>query len=164
MESLGTLERTDEGITVEFTLVIPTSPAEVWKAITDPSVISRWLAHAEFDASPGGRVHLKWNEEDEMHGEVIEFSPPQHLSYSWIETDGTSKLSFDLHAVDGDTTHLTLSHSRTTEENAPGFGAGWHAHLEGLVLVLTGGDSSAEVRDARYRELRPEYDALLQGE
>jgi hypothetical protein len=84
-----------------------------------------------------------------------------HRSFS--ETDGTSQLSFDVHAVDGDTTQLTLTHRGTSEENAPGFAAGWHAHLEGLMLNLTGGESSAEVRDARYRELRSNYEDLLLG-
>jgi hypothetical protein len=42
-------------------------------------------------------------------------------------------------------------------------GAGWQAHLEALDDVLTGTPSPAASRDARYEELRPEYDTLLEA-
>jgi uncharacterized protein YndB with AHSA1/START domain len=161
MESLGSLRRVGEGVTVEFSLIVPASPAQVWKALTDPATISQWLADAEMDAQPGGKVHLVWDDESEMHGIVIVADPPNHLSYSWIESDGASELSFRVRGVDDETSQLVLTHRGTSNNNAPGFGAGWHAHLESLLQVLMGADTSSTIRDARYEELRPSYVALM---
>jgi hypothetical protein len=58
---------------------------------------------------------------------------------------------------------LRLIHSDTTREDAPGFGAGWQSHLEALDDVLAGTPSPAASRDARYQQLRPEYDKLLEA-
>lgn len=161
MNSLGTLRREDASVTVEFSLVVPASATQVWKALTEPATISQWLADAEFDAQPGGRVHLVWDDENEMHGTVIEASAPNHLTYSWIEPGGTSELSFDVREVEGETSQIVLTHRGTTNNNAPGFGAGWHAHLESLLQVLMGADTSTAIRDARYEEIRPSYVALM---
>jgi uncharacterized protein YndB with AHSA1/START domain len=161
MDSLGTFRRAGEDVTVEFSLIVPASAAQVWAALTDPSTISQWLANAEFDAQPGGKVHLVWDDENEMHGTVIVASAPTHLSYTWIEPDGTSELSFKIRGVDDETSQLVLTHRGTSHNNAPSFGAGWHAHLESLLQVLMGAVTSAAIRDARYEELRPRYVALM---
>ena len=161
MDTLGTFKREDAGVTVEFFLVAPATPLQVWKALTDPAVISIWLADAEFEGEPGGKVHLVWDDENEMHGTVITASPPNYLSYSWIEPDGTSELSFEVQPVDGEISQLTLTHRGTSAESAPAFGAGWHAHLESLLLVLSGGTTSAADRDARYQELESSYVELF---
>jgi uncharacterized protein YndB with AHSA1/START domain len=163
MDSLGTLRRAGEDVTVEFSLVVPASAAQVWSALTDPSTISQWLADAEFDAQPGGKVHLVWDDENEMHGTVIVASAPNHLSYSWIEPDGTSELSFKIRGIDDETSQIVLTHRGTSNKNAPGFGAGWHAHLESLLQVLMGADTSSTIRDTRYEELRPSYVTLMES-
>jgi uncharacterized protein YndB with AHSA1/START domain len=163
MDSLGTLRREGAGVTVEFSLVVPASAPQVWRTLTDPSIISQWLANAEFDAQPGGKVHLVWDDENEMHGIVIVASAPNHLSYSWIESDGTTELSFEVRGVDDETSQLILTHRGTKNSNAPGFGAGWHAHLESLLQIVMGAETSATIRDARYEELRPDYVALMES-
>jgi uncharacterized protein YndB with AHSA1/START domain len=161
MDSLGTLRRQDAGVTVEFSLIVPASAQHVWTALTDPSTIAQWLADAEFDAQPGGKVHLTWDDENEMYGTVIVASAPNLLTYSWIEPDGTSELSFEIRGVDDETSQLILIHRGTSNNNAPGFGAGWHAHLESLLQVLMGADTSSTIRDTRYEQLRPSYVALM---
>jgi hypothetical protein len=65
---------------------------------------------------------------------------------------------WQLGAVDGGrATRLTLVHSLLTADMAPGYGAGWHAHLEQLAGHLAG-DVPEWV--PLYRELRPRYDAM----
>jgi uncharacterized protein YndB with AHSA1/START domain len=157
MDSFGTLTPEDSAVTVRFSVALPAPPDRVWQAITDPQLIACWLADAEFEAELGGRVHLTWPGQDQMHGVVLDISPPEYLSYSWIEEGGSSELSFDLAPAANDSTLLTLTHRGTSVEDAPGFGAGWHSHLESLELVLSDVETSAEQRDARYHELRPQY-------
>jgi uncharacterized protein YndB with AHSA1/START domain len=95
-----------------------------------------------------------------MHGSVTKFDPHRELEYSWSETSGTSLLRFFLEPTAAGSS-LLLEHFGTSPEDAPGFGAGWQAHLEALDLVLAGSKSAAADRDARYKELRPAYDGLL---
>ena len=110
---------------------------------------------------PDGAVNLVWPGESEMHGVIAEIDPPRRLRYSWFERDYTSQLSFDVAGVVADQSQLTLTHRDASEEDAPGFGAGWHSHLESLAAMLSGEGTSKASRDARYEELRPTYDDLL---
>jgi hypothetical protein len=47
-----------------------------------------------------------------------------------------------------------LHHTRVPGDQAAGFGAGWHGHLDALATVLAGQDLDPR---ERYRELQPEY-------
>jgi uncharacterized protein YndB with AHSA1/START domain len=160
MGASGTLVATGGTVTVRFEQTIATSTESLWAAITEPSELARWLAEAELDAQVGGRVHLVWPGQGEMHGVVLVCEPGKVLEYSWTE-DTTSVLRLELEPTAAGVTGR-LVHSGTTPKEAPGFGAGWQSHLEALASVLTGGDSTATERDARYEELRPSYDELLE--
>jgi uncharacterized protein YndB with AHSA1/START domain len=159
--ALGTLEKESDGYTVRLVVTLPAPPDEVWTAITVPASIERWLAAAEFDARPDGAVNLLWPGESEMHGVIAEIDPPRRLRYSWFEREYTSQLSFDVESDGDGTSRLTLTHRAASEDDAPGFGAGWHSHLESLSALLAGEATSKATRDARYEELRPAYDELL---
>ena len=157
MESRGSLKRGNAGVTIEFSLAIPVAPAKVWTALTDPTTLAKWLAEGNIDPVPGGRVHFKWPSGTEVHGTVRSISAPQQLSYSWIETKSSSEVAFHVVMLAPDESRLTLIHRGTTEEEAPGFAAGWHAHLECLHDVLSGATTSTAARDVRYEELLPLY-------
>ena len=159
--TLGTLEKDSDGYTVRLVITLPATPEEVWSALTEPTQIEQWLAAAEFDARPDGAVNLPRPGESEMHGVIAEIDPPRRLRYSWFERNYTSQLSFDVGRDGVGTSQLTLTHRATSEEDAPGFGAGWHRHLESLAAVLAGDATSKVTRDARYEELRPTYDEML---
>lgn len=160
MEATGKLVPTGPTVTVRFERTVSAPPEEVWAALTEPKQIEAWLAEAEFDATEGGKVHLVWPDQIEMHGSVTKCNPHRELEYSWNESSGTSLLRFEL-APHGDGSALLLEHFGTSPEDAPGFGAGWQSHLEALDVVLAGSESVPEDRDARYKELRPAYDGLL---
>ena len=161
MVEVGTLEKDGAGYTVRIVVTLSAAPEAVWAALTDPAQLERWLAAATFDARPDGAVNLVWPGESEMHGVIAEIDPPRRLRYSWFERDYTSQLSFDVAGVVADQSQLTLTHRDASEEDAPGFGAGWHSHLESLAAMLSGEGTSKASRDARYEELRPTYDDLL---
>jgi uncharacterized protein YndB with AHSA1/START domain len=161
MEATGGLERTGDTLTVRFDRAVSASPEQLWAALTDPKVIEQWLAEAELDASVGGKVHLVWPGQGEMHGVVLACDPPRVLEYTWTEA-ASSVLRFELEVSDTGC-ELRLLHAGTTTDDAPGFGAGWQSHLEALDATLDGGTSTAAERDARYEELRPAYDELLAG-
>ena len=155
------MKRGNAGVTIEFSIAIPVSPAKIWTALTDPATITKWLAEGDIDPVPGGRVHLTWPGKGEMHGTVRSINPPHQLSFSWIETNSSSEIAFHVVMVSPDESRLTLIQRGTTEDEAPGFAAGWHSHLESLHEVLTGGTTSSATRDVRYEELLPIYQAQL---
>ena len=49
---------------------------------------------------------------------------------------------------------LVLDHRRLAPDSAPGYGAGWHAHLDALAKPFT---LDARDRTALYRERLPAY-------
>lgn len=157
----GQFIKVGETVTVRFSLTLPASPNELWTALTEPDVLAKWLARADFHATPGGRVHFQWPDQGEMNGVVIVAERPRLLSYSWTESEGTSEIDFAIEVLSDDASQLNLTHRGTSVKDAPGFGAGWHGHLESLFEVLSHGTTSPEIRDARYQELRPEYEALI---
>lgn len=161
MSATGVLKPTGETVTVQFDRPIDAAPERVWSAITDPAQLCEWLAEAELEGIVGGKVHLVWPGQGEMRGVVTVFEPNEVIEYSWNE-EHSSLLRLEVAATESGST-LRLVHSDTTRGDATGFGAGWQAHLEALDTVLAGNTSVPAVRDARYEQLRPVYDRLLDG-
>ncbi|HLI66142.1 MAG TPA: SRPBCC domain-containing protein [Caulobacteraceae bacterium] len=64
----------DETIVIDCDLDEP--PAKVWRAVTEPALLDRWLPEAAeqaevVEADPGERLRLVWRDRDEAGG-VIE--------------------------------------------------------------------------------------------
>lgn len=57
-------------------------------------------------------------------------------------------------------TLLVLDHRRLDADAAPGYAAGWHAHLDALEELF---GSTTSDWYARYQTLRPHYAALAAG-
>jgi uncharacterized protein YndB with AHSA1/START domain len=159
MGATGQLKATGSTVTVQFDRSIDAPPEHVWAAITEPRLLGEWLADAELEGIVGGKVQLVWPGQGEMRGVVTVFEPNEVLEYSWNE-EHSSLLRLEVGVTESGST-LRLIHSDATREDATGLGAGWQAHLEALDDVLAGTPSPAASRDARYEELRPEYDRLL---
>ena len=162
MGATGKLVPTGPTVTVRFERRVAAPPEDVWAALTEPKQIEAWLAEAEFEATEGGKVHLVWPDQGEMHGSVTKYRPARASS----STPGTSRRARRCSASSSSPpargSTLLLEHYGTSPEDAPGFGAGWQSHLEALDAVLAGNASAAADRDARYQELRPAYDTLLE--
>ena len=71
---------------------------------------------------------------------VIALEAPRLLEYSWTLPDqDDSVLRFEL-AADGQDTHVVLEHRLLPPDQAVGYGAGWHAHLDSLQMLAEGTD------------------------
>ena len=79
------------------------------------------------------------------------------LGYTWNEGGDESVVRFEL-AADGEGTLLVLTHERI--DSLPGFGAGWHAHLDMLDGLLAGREVEWQ---GRFDELRPRYEEVMAG-
>lgn len=160
MTEHGTIT-TDGGTrTVRFERRYDAAPAEVWAALTEPERLGRWLTEATFEGREGGAVAFDFGDGGVCRGTVLVWGPPAVLEYEWdFPDEHRSVVRWEL-APDGDGTRLTLVHRLLQPGSAPGYGAGWHAHLDGLAAELGG---SAVTWDDRYAQLRPDYDALAAG-
>jgi uncharacterized protein len=78
------------------------------------------------------------------------------LEYTWRspgEIESIVRFELEPH---GDGTRLVLDHRQLGRAAGAGYGAGWHAHLEGLTAFLAG--DAADAWENRYRAARPAYD------
>jgi len=156
MTDFGTMRVDGGGATVRFERWYPASPDQTWAALTDSERMGRWLgAEVTIDARTGGAVLLRWGSGDEMHGVITACEAGRLLQYTWHEAalGVESVVRFEL-LPERSGTLLVLEHSRVPPDQAAGFGAGWHGHLDALAAELAG---RAIDPHERFRELGPEY-------
>ena len=130
---LGVLRPHGETFAVRFEREYPTTPQDLWDAVTAPDRVERWLAPVTGDPRPGGEVVLRFPDGD-VTLRVTRCEPPHALAVEWVHPQpgvAPSLVTADLTAA-GDRCRLVLEHSRLTRVGAPGYSAGWHWYLANL--------------------------------
>lgn len=154
VHGMGTVEITEDGATVRFERHFPAQPADVWRALTDPAELARWLSDADIELRLGGPIQVRFDD-GTMNGVITALDMNKRLSYTWIEGEGhESHVSWELEDEASGTT-LRLTHVKLKASSASGFGGGWHHHLDRLEGVVAG-----EPRDwswKTFEELEPLY-------
>lgn len=164
--SYGDVRPDGERAAVRYERLYDATPEELWAALTDPEQIEGWLAHtSRFELAPDGEVVLDFGEGDEaggkVEGRIRELDPPRLLEYSWTFTgEPESVVRFEILPREQGVL-LVLDHRLLSWESMPGYGAGWHAHLDQLENVLR--DEAVVSWEERYRALRAEYDARVEA-
>lgn len=89
------------------------SPAEVWRALTEPASIARWLATpVDVELAGGGAFELALANGSRIDARVRELVPERVLELDWRHADEQrSVVRFELRAEDGGTV-LELDHGR----------------------------------------------------
>jgi uncharacterized protein YndB with AHSA1/START domain len=140
-DELGAITRTDETHAVVcFERHLPADIHAVFAAITDPGQLQLWLCRSEVDARTGGYVQHWFGDgpAEICSGRVTAWQPPTLFEYEWrFPGEPDSVVRWDL-SSDGEGTRLRLEHRLLGEKHAAGYGAGWHAHLDGLDAVVKG--------------------------
>lgn len=110
----------------------PAPPEKVWRAWTDPQVLSRWFGPgdtgsvtlADMDVREGGRYHIRFSTPDgEVHdvsGVYLEVVENRRLSFSWAwksTPDRVSRVTIVLEPVDGGT-GLDFQHDQFFDQAA----------------------------------------------
>lgn len=146
---------------VTFERRLDASIEEVWAALTEPGQLRGWLAETPmFEARPGGRVVIRFDEDDVCEATVLRIEPPRLLELEWrFPGEPLSHLRFELWA-EPDSTLLVLDHRGLSTDDIASYGAGWHAHLDRLHTRFSG---DVLDWDARYSELLPRYQTLEPG-
>jgi uncharacterized protein YndB with AHSA1/START domain len=61
----------------------------VWRVVTEPAQISRWLSDAaELDLRPGGEGAISWKEHGTVDLRVERVEPPHLFSFRWVYPEG----------------------------------------------------------------------------
>jgi uncharacterized protein YndB with AHSA1/START domain len=144
----GTHTKLDDGRhEIRFERRLNHSIDRVWAAITAPDEVEAWLARADLELRPGGRVRLQWLNTDDAQGDqheegvvangtITAIEPPRLLE---LDTDRHGRMTWELRP-DGDATDLALTvviamPDDYVVENL----SGWHVHLEFLADWLDDG-------------------------
>jgi uncharacterized protein YndB with AHSA1/START domain len=82
-------DETGESIIVECEL--PEPPEKVWRALTEPELLARWLLPNDMRPEPGRRFTFKAQEAQggDIACEVLAAKRPRELRYSWRAKDGS---------------------------------------------------------------------------
>jgi uncharacterized protein YndB with AHSA1/START domain len=115
-------------------------PARVWRALTDPAVLARWLMPNDFEPVVGHRFTFRTEPRPEAgfdgvaHCEVLEIEPERLLRISWrggaLDTTVTWRL-----VAEGRGTRLLLEHDGFEPDDPAQqlarriMGGGWRSHL-----------------------------------
>lgn len=136
--NFGTVTNFDGHATVRFERRLAASRREVWTALTDSSRVSAWLAPASLELCDGGSVKIDFGEDQQVNGTISRWEPLDAIEYSWtFSGEPDSVLLIEL-ADEEEGTALVLEHRRLPPDQAVGYGAGWHAHLDMLDAHVSG--------------------------
>lgn len=142
---------------------------DVWHALTDSRVLTRWLMKNDFEPRVGHTFTLSDPPTDHWNGkiecEVLELDPPHRMVWSWNGStagEETTHVTFEL-KWENDRTRLTIRHrGPAAQRQADQVTAGWKAKLANFKRVM-GPDYAARVALAASPETVFDAIATLRG-
>lgn len=153
----ATLHSEGDHQTLRFARAYPHPAPEVWRALTDPKLLTGWFpAQVDCPELVAGAPMTFTFEGDEgppSTGTVDEVSEPSVLAFTW---DGDA-IRFELSASDGNSCELVLTAGFEGREWAVRNAAGWHLCLDLLRSTLAGEGTGSAV-DTRQSQLLEEYE------
>jgi uncharacterized protein YndB with AHSA1/START domain len=115
------------------------TPAEVWRALTEPASIARWLATpVDVELASGGAFELALANGSRIDGRVREVVPERVLELDWRHAgEQRSVVRFELHDEDGGTV-LTLDHGRIEAPLGMAYITRWGRLLDRFAAEVAG--------------------------
>jgi uncharacterized protein YndB with AHSA1/START domain len=143
------VDKTDRSQTDEITfeLELKHRPAKVWRALTDPALLSQWLLPVMgFALEPGAAFRFQAPPQPGWDGSVscrlVEIEPQRRLRYTWVVGGLDTVVTFTLTPTETGT-RLKLVQSGFKPDQKQNFGGaryGWRLMGERLVGVLANQD------------------------
>jgi uncharacterized protein YndB with AHSA1/START domain len=164
VSALGTISRpADGGYVLHYERRLAEPATKVWAALTDPAILTRWLARSEVELRRGGRFNVYFFDGKEtMLGTIRALEAGRMIEYSWIEDNSPPSVVRWTVAPDGNGCLLTLTHTLPAGAQPAlvrELGGGWHAILGYLATELRGEVVVAEM--AQLPALEARYEAQL---
>jgi len=120
-------------------------PERVWRALTEPALMGRWLMETDFEPTVGHVFQFRTDPaptfDGILNGEVVLVEPPRQIAYTFIGGMMRHKttVKWTLHPEDGGT-RLILEHTGFTGLSDVAIsgiiGFGWKRMLNDLPAVL----------------------------
>jgi uncharacterized protein YndB with AHSA1/START domain len=160
---VGAVVMEGEKATLVFRRRLDRPPEVVWKALTDPSELSKWyMTDAAIDGREGGTIDfIAGPSRLHVSGRILTWRPPTVLEHEWkvaprpeLESGEDAIIRWELKR-DGEGTILHLEHRRLNRETALGFAPGTHAFMDRLQAQLDG--IHLPNWQKRYQEVAPSY-------
>ena len=132
------------GATIAFDVELPHPPEKVWRALTEPALVSEWLLPVlDLPLTPGGAFTYRTQAQPGWDGtvrcQVLEVEQYRRLSYTWVVGEMLDTVvTFTLAPTDAGT-RLSLVHAGFREDqkrNSGGARYGWRMMGERLVNLL----------------------------
>jgi uncharacterized protein YndB with AHSA1/START domain len=126
----------------ELVVDIDASPEAVFRSLTRPSDLDRWMtAKSTVEPVVGGRMSFGWPSEGPV--KILSIVPNEKLSYSWAHAhDPETIVTWTLAPNGGRTaTRLTLVHSGFGDRDTEDFRTGWLKHVVWMKALVERGDS-----------------------
>lgn len=147
---LSDLKHRLEGQTMQkvFEIYIKTTPARLWKALTDTEMRRKYTFGAEVtsDWTPASRYHGVGHGAPIFEGENLELDPPRRLVQSFralwgedVKSEGTSRVTWEIEPV-GDSCLLKVTHDQLREDANTQLYGGWPMVLSGIKTLLETGE------------------------
>jgi uncharacterized protein YndB with AHSA1/START domain len=135
---LGSVSTSPDGLhDLRFERNLPNTAEDVWRAVSSPEGIGRWLSDAEVELRPGGRFRL--HGQCSVDGTVLEVLAPTLLKWTWPHPDHpASEVWIDISKVDGGSSRLALVQTNLPARHLLDVAAGWHTHLDAFPAALVG--------------------------
>jgi uncharacterized protein YndB with AHSA1/START domain len=131
---------------------IKASPEQIWEAIVDPDLTTKYFHGSRITITPEWRTSTSsdgsqaWGD-----GAVSEWDPPRRLVHEWrslydpdLAAEETSRVTWEIEPQDGGVSKLTLIHDqleKSPKTAASVSGPGWMFVLSGLKTLLETGES-----------------------
>ena len=132
-----------------YQLFIKATPEQVWQAIVDPDLTSKYFYGSRITVTPDGRVSTSPDGSESWgDSEVLEWDPPHKLVHGWrsaydpeLASEATSRVTWEIEPQDGGLTKLTLVHDQLdgAPKTAESVAGGWMYILSGLKTLLETG-------------------------
>lgn len=131
-------------------IVVPRSPEEVWRALTDSAALAEWMYPNDFKPRVGHRFTFQVppNPQAGFDGivrcEVLECAPPSRLAYSWAGGPVVGTIVRYRLEPQSDGTRLFFEHSGFDlsqpwgDQALKGAEFGWEKMLKALSRVVAG--------------------------
>ncbi|NYF16752.1 uncharacterized protein YndB with AHSA1/START domain [Microbacterium sp. AK009] len=161
----GTVETIDDERHLVLRRTFSASAKKVWRDLTDPDRLERWIGTWEGDPADGRVVFRMTAEGENAPAETFtirECDRPRRLVADTAVGEGTWHLWFELKEDEGETV-LSFGQRLDGGEDVGSIGPGWEYYLDRLVAVRGGRDVAEIEWSAYYPALRAQYLALDEG-
>ena len=125
---------------IEVDQFLSRPPDQVWRALTDPDLLARWLMPNDFQPAVGHQFTFRTDPVPEygfdgiVHCQVLDLDPPRLLRFSWRGGRLDTVVSWQL-VPEGAGTRLLITHDGFDDGDPAQrmtmgiMGGGWRGHL-----------------------------------